>query len=203
MYTPAAKFVEEDVWGGFPSENDWFGGWAKRIGELQAEAYRIQQEWDVVKVVRPANVYGAYDNFDPKGSMVIPSLVRKAHEATSDLSVLGDGSPVRDFVHASDVAAACLFVLEEDVKKPMNVGSGTGHSIRELAETVIDVSGKNLQINWSESTTSGDNVRIMDMSFANSLGFSAKVGLHSGLLSTYNWFAENEDNVALRFDAFK
>ena len=78
VYHPAEVFKEDDVWSTFPSDNDRFAGWAKRIGELQAEAYSIQYGWDCVSIVRPANVYGPYDNFDPENAMVIPSLIRKA-----------------------------------------------------------------------------------------------------------------------------
>jgi len=65
VYSPAEVFYEDDVWKTFPSENDKFAGWAKRMGELQAEAYAIEYNWDKVAIVRPANVYGSFDNFDP------------------------------------------------------------------------------------------------------------------------------------------
>lgn len=203
VYSPAEKFIEDEVWSGFPSKNDWFGGWAKRIGELQAEAYKIQDGWSAIKVVRPANVYGAYDNFDPKGSMVIPSLIRKAFEADHHVDVLGDGSPVRDFIHASDVARACLFALEHDIEKPINVGSGTGFSIKELAQTIIHASGKDLKIKWSESSNAGDSIRIMDMSLANSYGFEPVVNIKQGIEWTFKWFVAHQTEVGERFDAFK
>ena len=78
VYTPAEIFYEDDVWNGYPSRNDWYGGWAKRMGELQCEAYEKQHGEGKCSIVRPANVYGPYDNFDPKNSMVVPSLIRKA-----------------------------------------------------------------------------------------------------------------------------
>jgi GDP-L-fucose synthase len=78
VYAPAEVFHEDDVWKTFPSPNDRFAGWAKRMGELQAEAYRIEYGWDKISIVRPANVYGPYDNFDPANAMVIPSLIHRA-----------------------------------------------------------------------------------------------------------------------------
>ena len=80
VYAPADVFKEDSVWSTMPSPNDRFAGWAKRIGELQAEAYGIQYGNKNISIVRPANVYGAYDNFNPANAMVIPSLVRKAQE---------------------------------------------------------------------------------------------------------------------------
>ena len=82
-------FREDDVWKTFPSPNDRFAGWAKRMAELQAEAYQIEYGWDKISIVRPANVYGPYDNFDPANAMVIPSLIRRAMEGESPLTVWG------------------------------------------------------------------------------------------------------------------
>ena len=203
VYSPAEKFIEFELWNGFPSKNDWFGGWAKRIGELQAEAYKIQNEWNNIKIVRPANVYGAYDNFDPKGSMVIPSLIRKAYESENYIEVLGDGSAIRDFIHASDVARACLFSIVNDIQTPINVGSGVGYSIKQLAQTIIELSGKDLDIKWSEKNNSGDSIRIMDMKLSNSYGFYPEMSLIDGITTTYEWFVNNIEKVNDRFDAFK
>ena len=78
VYQPAEVFYEDSVWTTFPSPNDRFAGWAKRMGELQAEAYKIEYGWDKISIVRPANVYGPFDNFDPENAMVVPSLIRLA-----------------------------------------------------------------------------------------------------------------------------
>lgn len=204
VYQPSEKFVEDDVWKGFPSTNDWFGGWAKRIGELQAEAYRIEGEWDKVKVIRPANVYGNFDNFDPKGSMVVPSIIRKVFDASDGyINALGNGKPIRDFVHASDVARACLFMIEKDIKETINVGSGVGCSIQELVQTVISVSGKSLEIRWSDKNSDGDSIRLMDISRAERLGLSPQTTLKDGIEQTYTWYSENYHLADKRFDAFR
>lgn len=130
VYAPAEIFREDDVWKTFPSDNDKFAGWAKRMGELQAEAYRIEHGWNGVSIVRPANVYGRYDNFDPANAMVIPSLIRRALDGEDPFVVWGDGSPVRDFIHASDVAAGMQFVVEKCFLQPVNLGK-RGRSKRQ------------------------------------------------------------------------
>src|SRR3990167_6602210 len=113
VYAPAEVFYEDDVWKTFPSENDKFAGWAKRMGELQAETYKIEYGWDKIAIVRPANVYGPHDNFDPVNSMVIPSLIARVVEGENPLKVWGDGSEIRDFIHARDVAAGMILAMEK------------------------------------------------------------------------------------------
>ena len=98
VYAKSKIFNEDDVWKTFPSENDKFAGWAKRLCELQAEAYAIQYGWDGISIIRPANVYGPYDNFDTNNAMVIPSLIKKVTTSKKKLDVWGDGSTVRDFI---------------------------------------------------------------------------------------------------------
>ncbi len=104
VYSPAEIFYEDDVWKTFPSENDKFAGWAKRICELQSDCYSIEHNWKEISIVRPANVYGPEDNFDPKSSMVIPSLIKKVFETDKVIEVWGDGSTIRDFIFCDDVA---------------------------------------------------------------------------------------------------
>ena len=133
VYGEAEVFKEDDVWKKFPSKNDWYGGWSKRMGEVQAEAYAVQNGKSNVSIVRPANVYGPYDNFDTKSAMVIPSLIRKAHE-NEFLSVWGDVAPIRDFIYAEDVARGMLHMVKNEVTEPVNLGSGTGVTIKEFLE---------------------------------------------------------------------
>ena len=88
VYQPAKVLHEESVWKTNPGENDWFAGWGKRVCELQAEAYKIEYGWDKISIVRPANVYGPFDNFG-EGSMVIPSLISRAVNENSPLLTVG------------------------------------------------------------------------------------------------------------------
>ena len=137
VYSPAEVFYEDDVWKTFPSKNDWYGGWAKRMGELQAETYNVEHGWDKIAIVRPANVYGPYDNFEPANSMVIPSLIRRAIDGENPFTVWGDGSPVRDFIHARDVAKGMILAIEKGCGRAINLGSGNGTSIKNLVEIIL------------------------------------------------------------------
>ena len=197
VYTPAEIFYEDAVWDGFPSRNDWYGGWAKRMGELQCEAYEKQFGVGKCSIIRPANVYGPYDNFDPKNSMVVPSLIRKAAE-NDIIEVWGDGSSIRDFVHAKDVARGMIFAVENKITKPLNIGSGSGVSITQLAEIVAEYFGK--EIKWLTDKPSGDAKRIFSMDRAKSYGFENQVSLKEGVIDAIEWFLENKDIVDKRYN---
>ena len=156
VYAPAEVFQEDTVWTTFPSDNDKFAGWAKRIGELQAEAYQIENGWDNVSIVRPANIYGPFDNFDPNNAMVIPSLIRRAVEGEDPFVVWGDGTPVRDFIHARDVARGMMLVVEQGFTRPVNLASGVGITIRELVDIIIGNLDRKPKVVWDTSKPAGD-----------------------------------------------
>ena len=194
VYAPAEIFYEDDVWSTFPSENDRFAGWAKRMGELQAEAYKIQYGWEEISIVRPANTYGPYDDFDSPASMVVPSLVKKVLSGNKEIIVWGDGSSIRDFVHSKDVARGMMTVMKQcpGPLHPINLGSGTGYSIRELANTIVACSGKKLKIVWDTTKPSGDKIRILDTSRAQQLGFYPKISLEEGINDLLEWYKKND-----------
>tara|TARA_R110000824_G_scaffold101386_6_gene240863 strand:- start:1563 stop:2534 length:972 start_codon:yes stop_codon:yes gene_type:complete len=202
VYHPAEIFYEDDVWKTFPSENDKFAGWAKRIGELQAEAYKIQYGLNNISIVRPANVYGPYDNFDPENAMVIPSLIRKVHE-NDVLEVWGDGSPIRDFVHARDVARGMMYMVENEVSEPVNLGSGTGVTIKQIVDIIVGNVNKNVSVEWDSTKPTGDKKRILDMSRAKSHGFETKISIEDGIRETINWFSENKEKIEQRYNVFR
>jgi GDP-L-fucose synthase len=187
VYHPAEVFVEDDVWKTFPSENDWYPGWAKRMGELQAKAYEIEYGWKNYSIIRPANVYGSYDNFG-EHSMVIPSLIKKAKGAGvgGTLSVWGDGSPIRDFVHAKDVARGMIFAVENEITEPLNLGSGNGVSIAQIASSVA--ARFECGIEFDKTKPSGDSKRLMDMSRTYSYGFKNSITIDVGLEETIRWY---------------
>ncbi len=187
VYHPAEVFVEDDVWKTFPSENDWYAGWAKRVGELNVQAYMKEYDWNKCSIVRPANVYGPNDNFG-QYSMVIPSLIKKAHE-NEVLEVWGDGSPVRDFVYSEDVARAMKFVVENRITEPVNIGSGTGTTIKEIADIIANYFGK--EIKWDITKPMGDMKRIMSTDRLESYGFKLKYDLKEGIEKTIEWYKEN------------
>lgn len=200
VYQPADVFKEDDVWSTFPSSNDRFAGWAKRMCELQAEAYKIEYNWDSVSIVRPANVYGPFDNFDPDNAMVIPSLIHRALNEKGPLTVWGDGSPIRDFIHARDVAAGMLKVVQLGINEPINLGSGGGVSIKEVAETVAGLTGK--EILWDTEKPSGDSLRIMDTTKAEKLGINSQVSLKDGITETLAWYEEHHELASARYNSF-
>lgn len=200
VYEPAEVLKEDSVWKTQPSKNDWFGGWAKRMGELQCQAYEKQYGIGKCSIVRPANVYGAYDNFDYDSAMVVPSLIRKAF-SESELKVWGDGSAIRDFIHARDVAEGMVFAVENKITEPINLGSGTGVSIRELAETVAEIA--NVKIKWDTTKPTGDKRRIFDMTKANNYGFYPKISIQDGIKETIEWYLENREIANQGKDTFK
>lgn len=202
VYQPTDIFYEDSVWETFPSPNDRFAGWAKRMGELQAEAYGIQHGWDTISIVRPANVYGPHDNFDPENAMVIPSLIRRAMSGENPLTVWGDGSPVRDFIHARDVARGMITVVEQGYNKPVNLGSGVGVTIREIAEILAGLTPEKPEIVWDTSKPSGDAKRLMSTERAEALGIRPQISLEAGIRETMQWYSEHAADADARYNAF-
>jgi len=200
VYEPADVFKEDNVWSSFPSPNDKFAGWAKRMCELQAEAYRIEYNWSEISIVRPANVYGPFDNFDPQNAMVIPSLIHRALNEDGPLTVWGNGSAIRDFIHADDVAEGMMICMEKSINIPVNLGCGGGVSIKEVAETVAKLTDK--KIKWDTSKPSGDKLRIMDTSRARNIGIYPKVDLKTGISQTIEWYRSNKALASARYNSF-
>ena len=188
VYEPSEVFYEDSVWKTFPSKNDWYGGWAKRMGELHIESLSIEHDWNRASVVRPANVYGPYDNFG-EWSMVIPSLIKKAIE-NDTIEVWGDGSPIRDIVYSEDVARGMIHMVENEVIEPVNLGSGTGVTIKEIAEIISEYFNKDLI--WDTEKPMGDMKRLMNMEKSNSYGFHPKTSLRDGIHKTIEWYEEKK-----------
>ncbi len=203
VYAPAETFYEDDVWKSFPSNNDKFAGWAKRMGELQAEAYKIEYGWDQVAIVRPANVYGPYDNFDPNNAMVIPSLIRRACDGENPLSVWGDGSAIRDFIHAKDVARGMLCAMDKGLGQVINLGSGIGVSIKEIVDIIVRNMKDKPQVIWDTTKPSGDKKRLMDVSRAKGLGFEPEINIEEGIRDVMQWYGQHKDAaITKRYNVF-
>lgn len=203
VYAPAEVFVEDDVWKTFPSENDRFAGWAKRMGELQLQAYAIEYGWKEISIVRPANVYGPYDNFDPATAMVIPSLIRRAMDGESPLTVWGDGSQIRDFIHARDCARGMMLALERKADgSAINLGSGVGVTIREIVDIIVANLPDKREVVWDTTKPSGDKKRLMDTTRAESVGIKPQVSLEEGIKETMAWYAKNRGPDANRYNVF-
>ena len=203
VYSPAEVFFEDDVWRTFPSENDRYAGWAKRICELQAQAYKIEHGWDKISIVRPANVYGPFDNFDPANAMVIPSLIRRVVDGENPLRVWGDGSAIRDFIYSDDVARGMLHVVENGINIPVNLGSGKGVTIKTIAELICSCAPKGSpEIRWDKSKPGGDAKRLMDMKRAKSIGFEISTSIEQGIAETVDWFVNNREVYSDRYNPF-
>lgn len=209
VYSPSELMKEEDVWKTFPSDNDRLPGWAKRIGELQADGYKIQHDWDKISIVRPANVYGNWDNFDIKNSMVIPSLIQKGEKASitqqyqyqnESMEVWGDGSPIRDFIHARDVARGMIHVVENKITKPVNLGCGKGVTIKEIADIIANKF--DVEINYDRTKPNGDKIRLLDMKTMFDSGFELTIDIESGIEETIDWYLNNKENLNYRYNSF-
>lgn len=203
VYEPKEILKEDDVWNTFPSKNDWFAGWAKRMGELQIEAYKIQYGLKNFCIVRPANVYGPYDNFDPENAMVIPSLIKRAVDGENPLVVWGYGTPIRDFIHARDVARGMMLVMEKMPDYPVNLGSGKGISIKEVVDIIISNLPEKPEVIWDTSKPSGDKIRLMDVTKAKELGFEPEISIEKGIAETIEWYKKNKNLTYKRFNVFK
>lgn len=204
-YPPAEIFKEENVWSAPPSPNDNFAGWAKRMGELQAEAYKIEYGWDDITTVYPASVYGPFDNFDSENATVVASLIKRAvaaSESGQPLVAWGNGSPVRDFIHAKDVALGMMIAVKNGPGRSYNIGSGVGVSIKQLTETIVKNLPRPVEVRWDTDAPMGDNKRLMDISRIRSIGFEQKINLGEGIRDTINWYLENRNKTSKRYDIF-
>lgn len=194
VYQQADILREDDVWITQPSENDWFPGHAKRIGELHLEAYKKQygkeQYGFRAAIVRPTNVYGPHDNFQPPRVMFIASIIRQFAEQRSPIVISGDGSQLRDFLHSEDAARGMILAAEKSVG-PVNLASGRVVTVRKVVEILRKVSSYAGKIIYDPTRPSGDKQRIMDTSKLKiATGFAPRISLEEGLTSTYKWYAQ-------------
>lgn len=178
---------------------------AKIAGIKLCESYNRQYGRDY-RSVMPTNLYGPNDNFHPDNSHVIPALLRRFHEAklanAPEVIAWGSGSPMREFLHVDDMAAASIFVMDLDKgtyethTSPMlshiNVGTGVDCTIRELTETVANVVGYSGNIVWDTTKPDGAPRKLMNVERLKALGWKYKIELSEGLKTTYDWFLVNQ-----------
>jgi GDP-L-fucose synthase len=199
-YSSAEVFIESENREGAPQ--DMFPGWAKRMAELQIQAYRQQYGLDWA-IVRPCNVYGPGDNFDPENAMVIPSLMMRIANGEKPLKVWGDGSAVRDFAYSTDVAIVTIQALYYGTRGDfVNLGSGLGYSIRELVETMREFI--DFEFEFDKSKGAGFPKRVMDISRAREwIKYDPKTSLREGLENTWKWFLANKEEYLQKQNYFK
>ena len=178
---------------------------AKIAGIKLCESYNREYGRDY-RSVMPTNLYGPHDNFHPSNSHVIPALLRRFHEAreqnTPDVVVWGSGTPMREFLHVDDMAAASIHVMElaqevlQEYTQPMlshiNVGTGVDCTIRELAQTIAQVVGYKGRVVFDAGKPDGTPRKLLDVTRLHQLGWYHEISLEAGLASTYQWFLENQ-----------
>lgn len=169
---------------------------AKIAGIKMCEAYRRQHGSSFISAM-PTNLYGPGDNFDEKGSHVLPGLIRRFDTAKKDglesVTVWGSGTPRREFLHVDDLADACLFLmLQYDGEGHVNVGVGEDISILGLAELVKSVVGYRGEIRLDSTKPDGTPRKLLDVSLMESLGWSSRIGLRDGIETTYAWYTESD-----------
>lgn len=188
-----APFKEEDLWNGYPEETNAPYGLAKKMLLVQSMAYREQYGFNSIFLV-PANLYGPRDSFDPGRSHVIPAIIKKCLEAkqggNGEVVCWGDGSPTREFLYAEDCARAILLATEHYNKsEPVNLGTGSEISIKDLVELIRDLADYPGRIVWDATKPNGQPRRYLDVSKATKeFGFVAKVDLKEGLKRTIEWY---------------
>lgn len=168
---------------------------AKIAGVKMCEAYRTQYGCDFVPLM-PTNLYGINDNFDLKGSHVLPALMRKFHDAKINnkpfVEVWGSGTPKRELLYVDDLAEACVYVMNnKNVTELTNVGTGVDHTIKELAEMMKKTIGYEGKIKFDPSKPDGVPRKCLDVSKINALGWQSKTSMEEGLKIVYDWFLEN------------
>ncbi|MCS5723254.1 GDP-L-fucose synthase [Herbiconiux sp. CPCC 203407] len=172
---------------------------AKIAGILQIQAVRRQYGKPWISAM-PTNLYGPGDNFSPKGSHVLPALIRRYDEAAKSgaevVTNWGTGTPRREFLHVDDMAAACLHLMEHyDGPAQVNVGTGTDVTIKEIAETIGQVVGFEGRTEWDTTKPDGTPQKLLDVSKLADAGWTSKIDLESGLRSTVEWYRTHVDSI--------
>ncbi len=168
---------------------------AKIAGIKMCEAYRAQYGCDFISVM-PTNLYGPNDNYDLENSHVLPAMIRKFQEAKergdASMTLWGTGAPMREFLHADDLAEACVYLMETySDAELVNIGTGIDVTIKELAETVKKIVGFEGSIQWDTSRPDGTPRKFMDVSKLHSLGWKHKIELKDGIALAYQDFLTN------------
>ena len=189
-------FREETLWDGYPEETNAPYGVAKKALLVGAQAYREQYGLNSI-VLLPVNLYGPRDNFDLQSSHVIPALIRKMIEArdsgASDVTLWGDGTPTREFLFVEDAARGLVLAGRNyNGAEPVNLGTGTEISIKDLAETIATATGFEGEIIWDTTKPNGQPRRQLDVTRAKeTFGFEAEVSFAEGMARTVAWYSEN------------
>jgi GDP-L-fucose synthase len=176
--------------------NEWYAI-AKIAGVKMVEALRKQYGKPYVSLM-PTNLYGPNDNFDLETSHVLPAMIRKFHDALPDGRVVlwGSGTPMREFLHVDDMASATAFAILHDLPETLyNVGTGRDMTIRELADTIAEITGFRGTIEWDATKPDGTPRKRLDVSRMTAAGWTASIPLKDGIRDTYAWFRDHHDTI--------
>ena len=195
---------EDQIWNGMPKQNDRIPGLAKRMAEIQGETYLLEHNWDAVRIVRPANVFGPYDDFNPDTAQVVPALIARMVGGENPVRVWGDGTAVRDFIYSDECAHWLAVALAEAPPcVPINLGGGQPVSIKEVAETIAGCLQKAPAIEWDTEKPTGDPVRVLDMQRARDhLQFQARISFQQAIGRTIDWYCRHQDLASLKGERY-
>jgi GDP-L-fucose synthase len=199
------KFAEQPIredslmTGPLEPTNEWYAV-AKIAGIKLCDAYRRQHGRHYISAM-PTNLYGPGDNYHPENSHVVPALLRRFHEAreagAESVTLWGTGTPRREFLHADDLAAALVVLMQRfDEPGPINVGYGSDVTILELAGLIAEVTGFGGRIEIDPTKPDGTPRKLLDSSRMHALGWAPKIDLREGLEDAYRWFLEQKETVA-------
>jgi GDP-L-fucose synthase len=188
----AQPMTEESLLGGPLEPTNEAYAIAKIAGIKLCQAYRTQYGSDFISAM-PTNLYGPNDNFDLASSHVLPAMIRRFHDAreegVTEVTLWGTGSPLREFLHVDDLAAACVFLMQNySDARHINIGSGEEVSIRELAEMVRRIVHPDATIVYDTTKPDGMPRKLLDVSRLHSLGWKHRISLGEGIEQTYNWY---------------
>ena len=200
--TAPSPIRETEMWNGYPQAESAAYSVAKKMSIVQADAYRRQHGFNAVVLV-PGNLYGPHDNFDLHASHVIPALIRKYHEARvndqHEVVAWGTGKAVRDFIYVEDAADAIVHATATyDSSEIVNVSSGVQVTIRELVETIAELTGFDGEIRWDATKPDGQLYKGFDTTrMRERLGFQPATSLREGLAKTIAWYEANHESARL------
>ena len=174
---------------------------AKITGIKMCESYRKQYGCNFISVM-PTNLYGPNDNYDLVGSHVLPAMIRKFHEAKAEskpfVELWGTGSPLREFLHADDLADACVYLMKTyDEEQFVNIGVGEDISIKNLAELIQETVGYEGELRWNTDKPDGTPRKLMDVSRLHNMGWKHRYSLEEGIKLTYQDFLAKEEEYAV------
>ena len=196
--------AEEALLSGKPEPTSLPYAMSKLLGTYMCLAYNKQDHTTCFIPVIPNSAYGPHDNFDPKSAHVLSALLARFHQAkvtgAESVALWGSGAPRREFIHADDIAAACVQLLKEDdlaVEFPLNIGVGQDVSIKELAELIAGIVDYRGELKWDQTKPDGAPQKLLDSTRIRSLGWKPQIGLTEGLASTYRWYVDHVETTSV------